>query len=164
MGQQKVIILINIIEPPPSSYDRNYRKWKCWPVYISPNWISRRQVPRDINPVGHENSNIEISHFLTFLRTYGMVGILWWYNYNRPIFKALEHKTNKILKWNVVIHVYHVHVTTTTIPYVLNDWKVAENFQNNFCKLDTLTHSHNPLTFDVCCRYKSKTPVVPLNL
>ncbi len=27
-----------------------------------------------------------------------------------------------------------------------------------------LTHSHNPLTFDVCRRYKSKTPVVPLNV
>ena len=26
------------------------------------------------------------------------------------------------------------------------------------------THSHNPLTFDVSCRYKFKTPVVPLNL
>ncbi len=26
----------------------------------------------------------------------------------------------------------------------------------------TNTHSHDPLTFDVCCRYKSKTPVVPL--
>ncbi len=32
--------------------------------------------------------------------------------------------------------------------------------------LNTLsdTHSHNPLTFDVCCRYKSKTPAVPLDL
>ncbi len=27
----------------------------------------------------------------------------------------------------------------------------------------TITHSHNPLTFDVCCRYTFKTPVVPLN-
>ncbi len=30
--------------------------------------------------------------------------------------------------------------------------------------LSPYTHSHNPLTFDACCRYKSKTPVVPLNL
>ncbi len=29
---------------------------------------------------------------------------------------------------------------------------------------EVYTHSHNPLTFDVCCRYKSKTPVVPSNL
>ncbi len=61
------------------------------------------------------------------LRTYGMVEILWWYNYNWPIFKALgrasklavKHKTNKTLKWNVVIPVYHVHETSSTIPYVL---------------------------------------------
>ncbi len=30
--------------------------------------------------------------------------------------------------------------------------------------LCTFTHSHNPLTFDVCCRYKSKNPMVPLYL
>ncbi len=32
---------------------------------------------------------------------------------------VIEHKTNKKLKQNVTIHVYHVHVTSSTIPYVL---------------------------------------------
>ncbi len=47
-----------------------------------------------------------------------------------------SYKTNKTLKWNVVIHVYHVHVTSPTIPYVLN------NPSYNFSCRDELTLGH----------------------
>ncbi len=35
---------------------------------------------------------------------------------------------------------------------------------STFNQVSTDTHSHNPLTFDVSCRYKSKSPVGPLTL
>ncbi len=36
---KKGMIIINIFQPPPSSYDRNYNKWKCWQLWTVPKLV-----------------------------------------------------------------------------------------------------------------------------
>ncbi len=74
----------------------------------------------------------------------------------------------------VLLYIYGLLTADTVIHQVImkgDGWILRAGFwKNSKCPgkpkklLCTFTHSHNPLTFDVCCRYKSKNPMVPLNL
>ena len=52
-----------------------------------------------------------------------------------------------------------------TLIIALLDFEDFDIDYEGYCKILHFrdTHSQNPLTFDVCCRYKCKPPVVPLN-